>query len=110
MNPADDEMFDDLHQGVEALRTVVETQSMPLSKRAVATLQRLENTMPAARIELRLWKQKLTRGAVKVAQKTDIVIHEYPWFFMFSALGLGLLAGLVLVGLNGEEDGPSSTT
>ena len=103
MNHLDDEMFDDLHEGVEALREVAHSQSIPFSKKAVATLQRLESTVPFARTELRLWKQKLADGAVQAAHKTDEVVHEHPWLFTLSALGLGVLTGLVLSSSNCEE-------
>ncbi len=97
-----DEMFDDLHEGVEALRSIADNKSHPLSERAVQSLQRLENAMPIARDRFRAWKERLTTQAVKAAEKTNEAAHEHPWIFTLSALGLGLLAGLVLA--DSEED------
>ncbi len=96
MDLLNDEILDDLHEGVEALRVLAQTRSIPLSNQAILTLQRLENSVPVARQEFRLWKQTLAQSALKAAQKTDEAIHKHPWFFALSALSLGFLIGLIL--------------
>lgn len=98
MDHHDDEMLDDIHEGVTALRAVVLHQAMPLSEKATVTLQRLEKSVPIARNRLRLLKQKIAEGALKAARKTDKAMHAYPWFFTLSALGAGLVAGWLLAG------------
>jgi len=107
MSQPDEEMFDDLHEGVHALRTISRTKSSALTEKAVETLHRLETTVPAARDQLRAWKEQLKNRAMKAAQKTDQAAHEHPWIFTLSALGFGLLAGMVIAHSMDEEDGSS---
>ncbi len=105
MSQPDEEMFDDLHEGVRALRTISKTKSSALTERAVETLHRLETTMPAARDQLRVWKEQLKNQAVKAVQKTNQVAHEHPWIFTLSALGFGLLVGITIAHSADEKDG-----
>ena len=98
-----DEMFDDLHEGVEALREIADNRSISFSEKAVQSLRRLEDTMPAARNRFYAWKERLTDQAVKAAESTNEAVHEHPWIFTLSALGLGLLAGLAFASSK-EED------
>ena len=100
----DDEMFDDLHQGVEALRGIATTRTVPFSQKAVASLQRLENTVPVVRNHFHVLKNRLTDSAMIAAQRTDRALHKHPWVFTLSALGLGLLTGLVLMSSGGEDE------
>jgi len=99
----DDEIFDDLHSGVTALHNIAQSESGALSKRAVETLQRLENAVPATRGRLLQWKQRMKNSAVKVAQKTDRAVHDHPWIFTLGALVIGALVGLAISGSDDEE-------
>ncbi len=101
---SDDELFDDLHEGVEALRSISKTSSIVMSEKAVESLRRLESTVPAARNRLRKWKEKLKDEAMMAAQHTDQAAHKYPWIFTLSGLGLGFLAGLVLTSSDNHDD------
>jgi ElaB/YqjD/DUF883 family membrane-anchored ribosome-binding protein len=100
----DDEMFDDLHQGVDALRTVAQTRSSSLSDKAVETLQRLEAAVPAARDRFNEWKSVIADKAVSAAKSTDRAAHEHPWYFTLGALGLGLLTGMLVSKACQSED------
>ncbi|MBI4025479.1 MAG: hypothetical protein HY360_10900 [Verrucomicrobia bacterium] len=91
MNHSDDEMFDDLHAGVEALRALT-----PLSPKAAELADRIEHTVPIAKNKFRAWKERLKGQAVWAAQKTDQVVRDHPWISTLSALGLGVLAGMAL--------------
>lgn len=102
MEHPDDEMFDDLHQGVFALRKVVESNDLSLSQEAAETLNRLEAVMPQAKTRWDELKSSIKDRAVQAAKKTDAAAKEHPWMFTFSALGLGLLAGLLLAGSDSE--------
>jgi ElaB/YqjD/DUF883 family membrane-anchored ribosome-binding protein len=106
MNAAhsEDEMFDDLHSGVTALQDLIREESVPLTPKAAETIQRLETTVPTARERLRHWKEILKVKATHAAEKTDRVIHDYPWFFTLGALTLGVLAGMSLSGSREDED------
>jgi ElaB/YqjD/DUF883 family membrane-anchored ribosome-binding protein len=104
MSQSDDEMFDDLHQGVFALRKVVESEDISLSQKATETLNHLEKAMPVAKSRLRAWKDTLKTRAVQAAKTTDKVAREYPWTFTLGALGLGLLAGILLSNSNSNGD------
>ena len=105
----DDGILDDLHEGVEALRTVSRSQSNPLSPAAVATIQRLEAAVPIARQQVRQWRQRIKEKALRAAKKTDAVAHEYPWIFTLTALGLGVLTGFLVAytTTGGHGDDPS---
>jgi ElaB/YqjD/DUF883 family membrane-anchored ribosome-binding protein len=103
MNHSDDQVFDDLHQGVFALRKVVESEDISLSKKAVETLERLETAVPAARNQWEALKQSIKSKALQAAKKTDQIAKEYPWTFALSALGLGLLTGLLLSNSDSDE-------
>ncbi len=104
LNHQDDEMFDDLHQGVEALRTIAKNKSIPLSEKASESLFRLQTNVPIARDKFRAFKERLKDQTLQAARKTDQVAHQNPWSFTLGALGLGLLAGLLLSDGNEEED------
>ena len=93
-----EEMFDDLHEGVEALRAAAKTNSIPLSEKAAESLERLEKTVPMIRSRFRLWKEHFTDQATKAAKQTNEAVHKYPWAFTLGALGAGLLVGLSLFG------------
>jgi len=103
MTYPDEEMFDDLHQGVEALKEIATTQTIPLSKKAVESIQRLENAVPLVRNRFAALKEKITTHAVQAAKKTDTVVREHPWVFTLSALGVGLLAGVAMRSGGDEE-------
>ena len=103
MNHPDDEMFDDLHEGVESLRAVARAHFIPLSEKAAESVQRLKHAVPHLREELHVWKQRLKDSALMAAQKTDVAVHEHPWFFTIGALGVGLLVGAVLSRLSGGK-------
>lgn len=107
MNQPDDEMFDDIHQGVEALRSLTVNATNSLSERATESLERLETAVPRARQRLQVWKQLIAANAAKAVNKTDEAAHRHPWLFIVSALGLGVLTGMVLRG-GDEGDGASS--
>ncbi len=100
----DDGMLDDLHEGVAALRDISLSTSTPLSQAAVATIQRLETSMPVARQKVRQWKQRIKDKALRAANKTDQVAHEYPWIFTLSALGIGLISGFVIARISSGSD------
>ena len=104
MNHTDDEMFDDLHQGVFALRKVVESENVFLTPKAAETLKHIEIMMPVAKSHFRSWKETVKTSAVKAARKTDEVAREHPWAFTLGALGLGLLTGILLSNCDSEED------
>ena len=107
----DDELFDDLHEGVEALRTAAQENNLVLSERASQSLQRLKTSVPAIRHRTREWKDRLRTQAVKAAQKTDQAAHRHPWAFALGALGLGILAGFAIADTPSESDesGPATT-
>jgi ElaB/YqjD/DUF883 family membrane-anchored ribosome-binding protein len=100
VHQADEEMFDDLHSGVEALRRATENTAIPLTQKAVQSIIRLEANMPVARSNFKRWKER----AVKVAKSTDKVAHANPWTFTLGALGLGIVAGLLLLDGKEKED------
>ena len=100
----DDEMFDDLHEGVEALRSVIRTRSIPLSPKAAETSQRLENTVPTARNQFNAWKISLKKQAVTAAQKTDRMIHDHPYSSLLGAFAFGMLVGWTLANTDEAED------
>lgn len=100
--PAEEEIFDDIHSGVAALQDLARTESLPLTPTAVATMHRLESTVPSVRGRLRRLKEALKENASRAAVKTDQIIHDYPWFFTLGALTLGVLAGLAIAGSRDE--------
>lgn len=100
---ADDEIFDDLHSGVSALRDLADSRTVSLSSKAAETLGRLENTMPSVQGRFRHWKQLIKDNAAIAAEKTDQIVHHYPWMFTLGALALGVLTGLALSD-SGEKD------
>ncbi len=97
-------MFDDLHEGVEALKEVVTGQSVPLSQKAVESIQRLENAMPLVRSRYAALKKQIADGAVRAAKKTDLAVREHPWLFALSALGMGLLVGAAVTSSSDEDE------
>jgi ElaB/YqjD/DUF883 family membrane-anchored ribosome-binding protein len=98
MNHSEDEMLDDLHVGVEALKSVARNQAIPLSSRAMESISRLESSVPVAQSRFRLWKTKVKEKAVLAAQHTDKAAHNNPWAFTLGALGVGFLVGLLMSG------------
>jgi len=105
MNHPDEEMFDDLHQGVEALKEAASTQTIPLSQKAVESIQRLENAVPMVRSRFVALKKRIADQALRAAKKTNTAVREHPWLFTLSALGMGLLAGVAIT--SGENEEPS---
>lgn len=102
----DDGMLDDLHEGVEALRSLSRESSHPLSEKAVVTMQRLEQAVPAAKQQARRWRHLLKEKALAAAQRTDDAVHRHPWLSTLGALGLGFLAGyaITVAVSGGDED------
>jgi ElaB/YqjD/DUF883 family membrane-anchored ribosome-binding protein len=96
-------MFDDLHDGVEALRTMARTNSNGLSEEATESLQRLENTEPPAS-KFKIWKEAIKGRAVKAAHRTDAVVHAHPYTSVLSALAIGILIGFSLASLTDNEE------
>ena len=108
MSPADDELFDDLHEGVEALRQTVKAQAIPLSQKAAESIQRLQASVPAAKTRLHAWKEIVKEKAIVAARQTDRAAHQYPWIFTLSALGVGLLTGLLIASAEPREEEPEA--
>lgn len=109
MNKSHEEMFDDLHQGVETLREMAQTTSLPLSQKATESLQRLEATVPIARSRFRLWSKNLRDQAIKAAQTTNEIARQHPWIVTLSGLGLGFLFGLLASNCIDKEDEESDS-
>lgn len=97
----DDEIFDDLHVGVVALREAAGAN--PLSEKAFETLARLEKEVPTLRESFANVRRRLKDDALKVAQKTDETVREHPWVFTLTALGLGILTGITISGREKED-------
>jgi len=104
----DDEMFDDLHKGVDALREVAQSKSVVLTTKAKQSLERLENNVPVVRARIRVWN-RLTDGATKAAIKTNRAAHSYPWVFTLGALAIGLIAGIALQSSDNEKTSDSAS-
>jgi ElaB/YqjD/DUF883 family membrane-anchored ribosome-binding protein len=102
-NYENDEMLDDLHSGVEALRSVANTNSISLSEKAVKSLKRLESSVPVAQKKFQNFKERVKEQAVKAAQQTDEAAHNHPWKFTLGALGVGLIVGLLLSGSDDDK-------
>jgi ElaB/YqjD/DUF883 family membrane-anchored ribosome-binding protein len=99
----DEEMFDDIHLGVEALRSAAKSSATSLTPRVMETIQRLETSVPAARSHWNTWKRRITHRALQAAQKTDVAIRDSPWAFAVGALALGVVAGWLISGSDRES-------
>jgi ElaB/YqjD/DUF883 family membrane-anchored ribosome-binding protein len=98
MEHPEDEMLDDLHVGVEALKSIARNNTIPLSERALESLNRLDINVPAAQSRFRLWKEKVRDKAVRAAKQTNEAAHNNPWTFTVGAFGVGLLIALLMSG------------
>ncbi len=104
----DEEMFDDIHEGVAALRTAAGTHSN-LSAKVQETFRKLEQNVPLARSSVRELKNRVKNKAIAAARKTDQAVQENPWVFSLGAFTAGILSGWLIARCASESNEDSAS-
>lgn len=106
----DEEIFDDIHEGIQALREASGPHDSSMTARARETIRKLEVKIPVARAQARKIKNRLKEKTLAAAYHTHKTVQDNPWVSSLSAFVFGILAGyLVMRCVQEDETQPLST-
>ncbi|MBV9464046.1 MAG: DUF883 domain-containing protein [Verrucomicrobiae bacterium] len=96
-------LIDDLHEGVRELGSMTNDTATRLGEKAVQAIRRLEKAIPSVKARFNGW----TDQARHAGRHLDDYAHENPWRVIGTALGAGVVLGMLLLS-GGDDDANGS--
>jgi len=91
-----DRLVQDFHSVVADAEELLRTTASQAGEKAAATRERIQESLHRAKVKLAEAEDVIVQKSRQAARATDDYVHENPWISIGTAVGFGLVLGLLI--------------